>query len=54
MLKLTPKEEAIIRKVLLSDAIKYLIGAENWDLTVSEEKKLWAIIERLRNSEKGI
>ena len=47
---LTAEEEAVVRKVLLSDVVKWALGAENWDLTEAEEKKLWAVIERLQAS----
>lgn len=47
MLNLTPEEQQIVQKLLLSDVVKYAIGAENWNLTEEEENKLWTIIERL-------
>jgi hypothetical protein len=45
---LTAEEQAIVRKLLLSDVVKWALGAENWDLTEAEEEKLWSLIERLR------
>lgn len=45
--KLTPEEIAALKKALLSDAIRYLIGAEEWDLTEKEEQHLWNAIHKM-------
>ena len=50
MTDLTPEELAVIRKVLLSDALKNLIGGEDWDLTEQEEQLLWDVIDRISQS----
>lgn len=38
----------VVRKVLLSDAVQNLIGAEEWDLTEEEEMTLWEIIHNIK------
>ena len=43
----------VIRKVLLSDAIQNLIGAEEWDLTEEEEMTLWEIIRKIESQSNG-
>jgi hypothetical protein len=48
MMNLTLEEDRIVHKLLLTDIIKWELGAENWDLTEEEEEKLWALIERLK------
>jgi hypothetical protein len=48
MSNLTPDEWRIVRAVLLSDVVKWALGAENWDLSEADEEKLWALIERLK------
>ena len=45
---LTDDEKAILQKVILSDAVQQLIGAEEWDLTEDEEMALWGLIARVR------
>ena len=44
---MTPEEMEIVKKVLTSNAVQLLIGAEEWDLTDDEETKLWEIIEKI-------
>ena len=48
MPKLYPEDIALLRKVLYSQAFQNLIGAEEWDLTESEEIQLWALIETFK------
>lgn len=45
-MKLTPEEQEVVRKVLASKALQYLIGAEEWDLSEEDEETLWVIIRR--------
>lgn len=45
-MELSAEEVAIIKKVLASKVLQYLIGAEEWDLTEAEEMRLWEIIKR--------
>jgi hypothetical protein len=45
--KLTPEEQAVVRKVLLSTQVQNEIGAENWTLTETEEMTLWDVIHKL-------
>lgn len=41
-------EQQIIEKVLLSDAVKLLIGSDEWDLNEDEEIVLWKIINQIK------
>jgi hypothetical protein len=43
----TDAEMEVICKVLKSDALQNLIGAEEWDLTEAEEVMLWEVINRI-------
>ena len=45
MRSLTEAQWQVLRKVILSDAVQYLIGAQKWDLTEAEEDALWDIIK---------
>lgn len=47
MSELTPEELAAIKKALLSDEFKKLIGMAHWDLTEVEEFLLWDAIRKL-------
>jgi hypothetical protein len=41
------EEMGVVVKVLTSETVQNIIGAEEWDLTEEEETLLWKIIERL-------
>jgi hypothetical protein len=41
------EEMEVIVKVLTSDTVQNIIGAEEWDLTEEEEMLLWKIIKRM-------
>ena len=51
-LELSAEEQTIVRKLLVSDVVKWALGAENWDLTEAEENKLLTIINRLNMENK--
>lgn len=44
---LTPEQQEVVRKALMSNVVKMEMGAENWDLTEAEEMLLWEVIDRL-------
>lgn len=43
-MNMTEEQLRVALKALRSDAVKLLIGAEEWDLTEEEEMILWSII----------
>lgn len=40
-------DKEVLVKVLQSQALQNLIGAEEWDLSEEEEMHLWKIIEKV-------
>lgn len=49
----TESEKVVIAKVLCSDALQLLIGAEEWDLTESEEEILWELVRAAEEAAKN-
>lgn len=48
---LNPEQVSVLKSVLLTDTLQYLIGAEEWDLTEDEEMILWDIIAKAKEDE---
>lgn len=47
MPELDDADKEVLAKVLQSQALQNLIGAEEWDLSEEEEMRLWQIIEKV-------
>jgi hypothetical protein len=45
------KINEVVKKVLLSEPLQLLIGAEEWDLTEDEEILLWSLIRHLEGED---